>query len=75
MKSDPQPKLQQSNAHDLSFLYHKYPDGVGPEAEMISMLERDSVDKNPNVNFDDIAGLVECKRMLEEAVLLPIMMP
>ena len=39
------------------------------------MLERDSVDKNPNVNFDDIAGLTECKRMLEEAVLLPIMMP
>ena len=59
----------------MSFLYHKYPDGVGPEAEMISMLERDSVDKNPNVNFDDIAGLTECKRMLEEAVLLPIMMP
>ena len=39
------------------------------------MLERDSVDKNPNVNFDDIAGLVQCKSMLEEAVLLPIFMP
>ena len=39
------------------------------------MLERDSVDKNPNVTFDDIAGLHECKKMLEEAVLLPILMP
>ena len=75
MKSDPQPKLQQSDANAQSFLYHVYPDGVGPDAELISMLERDSVDKNPNVNFDDIAGLTECKRMLEEAVLLPIMMP
>ena len=75
MKSDPQPKLQQSDAIAQSFLYHVYPDGVGPDAELISMLERDSVDKNPNVNFDDIAGLTECKRMLEEAVLLPIMMP
>ena len=39
------------------------------------MLERDSVEKNPNVTFADIAGLDDVKKMLEEAVLLPILMP
>ena len=39
------------------------------------MLERDVLDKNPGVNFDDIADLEETKRLLQEAVLLPILMP
>jgi len=39
------------------------------------MLERDVVDKNPNVSFDDIAELEDAKKTLQEAVLLPIMMP
>ena len=39
------------------------------------MLERDVIDKNPNVTFDDIAGLIECKKTLNEAVLLPLLMP
>jgi len=33
------------------------------------------LDKCPNVNFDDIADLQETKRLLQEAVLLPILMP
>jgi katanin p60 ATPase-containing subunit A1 len=39
------------------------------------MLERDLIDKNPNVKFEDIAGLDDCKKCLKEAVLLPILMP
>ena len=39
------------------------------------MLERDVVNKNPNVPFSDIAGLDDCKKMLKEAVILPIIMP
>lgn len=39
------------------------------------MLERDCIQKNPNVRFEDIAGLDECKKLLQEAVLLPILMP
>ena len=39
------------------------------------MLEKDVVDKCPNVSFDDIAGLDDCKKCLKEAVLLPILMP
>lgn len=55
---------------------HVYPDGgVGPDRELIEMLERDVLEKNPNVQFDDIAELDDTKRLLQEAVLLPIMMP
>lgn len=39
------------------------------------MLERDVIDKNPGVCFDDIADLDEAKQLLQEAVLLPILMP
>lgn len=39
------------------------------------MLERDMLDKNPNVTFDDIASLESAKQVLKETVLLPLMMP
>jgi SpoVK/Ycf46/Vps4 family AAA+-type ATPase len=57
------------------FLYHVYPDGEGPDANLIKMLEREVIDKNPNVSFDDIAGLPEAKEIIEESVLLPLKMP
>jgi katanin p60 ATPase-containing subunit A1 len=52
-----------------------YPNGVGPDSDLIRMLERDVMDKNPNVNFDDIADLDDAKKLLQEAVLLPLYMP
>lgn len=58
-----------------SFLEHVYPDGAGPDTELISMMERDIIDKNPNISFDDIAELENAKMLLQEAVLLPILMP
>lgn len=58
-----------------SFLYSVYPDGTGPDSELIQMLERDVVDRNPNVGFADIAELDEAKKVLQEAVLLPLYMP
>lgn len=39
------------------------------------MLERDILQKNPNIHWDDIADLAEAKRLLEEAVVLPMWMP
>lgn len=39
------------------------------------MLERDVIDTNPCVKFDDIADLEQAKNLLKEAVLLPILMP
>ena len=59
-----------------SFLDAKFPDGgAGPDLELIQMLEHDVVEKSPSVTFDDIAELQEAKQLLEEAVLLPIIMP
>jgi len=58
-----------------SFLESVYPDGVGPDTDLIQALERDMLDKNPNICFDDIADLDEAKMLLQEAVLLPILMP
>lgn len=59
-----------------SFLAHCYgPDGKGPDSELIEMLERDCVDRCPQVKWDSIAGLEQAKQLLEEAVVLPLVMP
>ena len=59
------------------FLINRYPEdeGNGPDTELIEMIEREVVDMNPNVNFDDIAELETAKRALTEAVVLPLLMP
>ena len=41
-----------------------YPDGVGPDAELIQMMESQVLDKNPQVSFEDIADLDETKKLL-----------
>ncbi|XP_044741600.1 katanin p60 ATPase-containing subunit A-like 1 [Chrysoperla carnea] len=48
---------------------------TGPDRELVDMLERDIVQKNPGIHWDDIAELYEAKRLLEEAVVLPMWMP
>lgn len=50
-------------------------DGSGIDKDLIDMLERDIVQKDPNIHWDDIADLHEAKRLLEEAVVLPMLMP
>ena len=59
------------------FLINRYPEneGNGPDTELIEMVEREVVDMNPNVSFDDIAELDNAKRALTEAVVLPLLMP
>eukprot|EP01064_Diplonema_japonicum_P027634 TRINITY_DN402_c1_g1_i1.p1 TRINITY_DN402_c1_g1~~TRINITY_DN402_c1_g1_i1.p1 ORF type:complete len:182 (+),score=55.73 TRINITY_DN402_c1_g1_i1:65-547(+) len=39
------------------------------------MIEQDILDKNPNVQWEDIAALSEAKRLLNEAVVLPMIIP
>ena len=59
------------------FLLDRYPEdeGYGPDTDLIEMVEREVVDMNPNVSFDDIAELDLAKRALTEAVVLPLLMP
>ncbi|KAJ3704287.1 hypothetical protein LUZ61_007992 [Rhynchospora tenuis] len=47
----------------------------GPDLDLAAMLERDVLDNSPGVRWDDVAGLSEAKRLLEEAVVLPLLMP
>lgn len=48
---------------------------VGPDADLAQMLERDMLDGSPGISWADIAGLLEAKRVLEEATVLPLIMP
>ena len=66
---------KQAGGKDSQFMLSVYPNGAGPDSDLIRMLERDVVEKNPNVNFEDIADLGEAKKLLQEAVLLPLLMP
>jgi katanin p60 ATPase-containing subunit A1 len=50
-------------------------DACGPDNELVEMLERDILQKNPSTHWADIADLEEAKRLLEEAVVLPMWMP
>jgi len=49
--------------------------GKGPDTDLIEMLERDCVERCPQVTWESIAGLEQAKSLLEEAVVLPLMMP
>jgi len=54
----------------------RFGDGLsGNDAELVGLIERDILDRSPSVHWDDIAGLEEAKRVLEEAVVLPLLMP
>nr|ACO08894.1 Katanin p60 ATPase-containing subunit A-like 1 [Osmerus mordax] len=50
-------------------------DGTGHDSDLVEALERDIVSRNPNIHWDDIADLEEAKKLLREAVVLPMWMP
>ena len=43
--------------------------------ELASYLQRDILIENPNVKFTDIIGLDDAKRLIKEAVMLPLKYP
>lgn len=47
----------------------------GQDGDLAAMLERDVLENSPGVRWEHIAGLTEAKRLLEEAVVLPLWMP
>eukprot|EP00045_Choanoeca_perplexa_P005136 m.43693 g.43693 ORF g.43693 m.43693 type:complete len:505 (+) comp12953_c0_seq1:16-1530(+) len=47
----------------------------GWDPDLVAMLERDMISSDPNVHWNDIAGNSEAKKLLEEAVVLPMLLP
>ncbi|KAM6991821.1 katanin p60 ATPase-containing subunit A1 isoform 2-T2 [Tautogolabrus adspersus] len=50
-------------------------DGTGYDKDLIDALDRDIISQNPNVKWDNIADLEDAKKLLKEAVVLPMWMP
>ncbi|XP_042722612.1 katanin p60 ATPase-containing subunit A-like 1 isoform X1 [Lagopus leucura] len=53
----------------------RFDGGVGYDKDLVEALERDIVSRNPSIHWDDIADLEEAKKLLREAVVLPMWMP
>lgn len=49
--------------------------GIGYENHLIDTLEKDILQRHPNILWTDVAGLNEAKTILQEAVVLPVLMP
>ncbi|KAG5575974.1 hypothetical protein H5410_056108 [Solanum commersonii] len=47
----------------------------GSHPELAARLQKEILDTNPGVKWDDVAGLSEAKRILQETVVLPLLMP
>uniref|UniRef100_A0A8C5D3W1 Katanin p60 ATPase-containing subunit A1 n=1 Tax=Gadus morhua TaxID=8049 RepID=A0A8C5D3W1_GADMO len=50
-------------------------EGAGQDSDLVEALERDIVSRNPNIHWEDIADLEDAKKLLREAVVLPMWMP
>ncbi|KAE8751088.1 hypothetical protein FOCC_FOCC002173 [Frankliniella occidentalis] len=75
VRSDTNSPPEEKTEKDKNEVEEKKFDGSGPDHELVELLERDIVQKNPNIHWNDIADLHEAKRLLEEAVVLPMWMP
>ena len=45
------------------------------EQKLVNLLEREMLQRNPGTSWNDIAGLNDAKSLLQEAVVLPLLMP
>ncbi|XP_055693355.1 katanin p60 ATPase-containing subunit A1 isoform X2 [Lutzomyia longipalpis] len=54
---------------------NKHFNAHGYENHLVDTLEKDILQRNPNVQWSDVAGLNEAKTILQEAVVLPVLMP
>jgi len=48
---------------------------VGYEPHLVDIIEKDILQRNPNIQWDRIAGLKHAKTLLQEAMVLPMLMP
>ena len=69
------PANQLFQGDPLPAVQEKKFEAAGVNKDLIEALERDIVQRNPNVKWDDIAGCDDAKKLLKEAVVLPMIMP
>lgn len=50
-------------------------DATGYELHLVETLERDILQRNPDVHWKDVVGLHDAKSVLQEAMVLPLVMP
>lgn len=55
--------------------YEKAFNPVGFDIHLVETLEKEILQKNPNVQWNDVAGSTEAKAILQEAMVLPTIMP
>lgn len=48
---------------------------TGYEAHLVDNLEKEILQRDPSIQWADVAGLNEAKAILQEAVVLPVIMP
>ena len=48
---------------------------AGYEAHLVETIERDILQRNPDITWTKVAGLHEAKAILQEAMVLPMLMP
>ncbi|XP_065113161.1 katanin p60 ATPase-containing subunit A1 [Paramisgurnus dabryanus] len=68
------PKDEKNKADGVETEVKRFDRG-GEDKDLIDSLERDIISQNPNVTWEDIADLEEPKKLLKEAVVLPMWMP
>ncbi|XP_066555134.1 katanin p60 ATPase-containing subunit A1 [Amia ocellicauda] len=68
-------KEDKNKSTDVSETEVKKFDGTGYDKDLVEALERDIISQNPSVKWDDIAALEDAKKLLKEAVVLPMWMP
>uniref|UniRef100_A0A3Q3WVV4 Katanin p60 ATPase-containing subunit A1 n=1 Tax=Mola mola TaxID=94237 RepID=A0A3Q3WVV4_MOLML len=68
-------KETKENKGDVQEKEVKKFDGTGYDKDLVEALERDIISQNPNIKWDNIADLEDAKKLLKEAVVLPMWMP
>ena len=69
------PSNSKPGATPVGILGEKDESFQGGDPELISIIEQYIMERNPSVHWGDIAELREAKKLLEEAVVLPMLLP
>lgn len=69
------PQLMRSPKRLITEKPMKMFSSIGYESHLVDTLEKDILQRNPNVGWNDVAGLNDAKSILQEAVVLPVIMP